>query len=727
MVNFPTAATTMQVDETTNRLSLLNGLVKFDGKFANRVQNPVKVPQFLHKLYAILKRIDPMFQLGDKNGKVMAMDAIPSTYDGCKDKFNLQVVPKRDHQHLMFVATFISTKPLGALKRAAMDLLSRNNLYMNRHALDASILDVASIGWILGAHPRFHSPTLQKARMELQMTEWWEQSTEEVQRQWGNLFGTDAKGQLNIPEFFINARSIRARDGTGQSAQENAFLVVAPIKVFKALTDLFKQVFQPSDDEDPDVDTQFIPVQLQRDDADTYYGLVQQQQQYLRNFQNVSIAGVHGDHMENLEVTVTDPDNGDTYETSLEMALTLHSSIQRLDPGSYVVPLGKWNLSTTKEHAEEAKKWIDSVIASIPVTQRCHTNFHDFPTIVRMQASDPVTTPEYSKWNKYKATAATTLNPSEPTPGGSNKNGRRSYSQNPQEPDIPPILEFEHEPLIAGTNSSYAQAATTFISTMSSDKIKGVETDIQSLKNVCGSLQTVCGAIQTDAAKMRQEMRQHMDELTTKLVNDKEAHSNNDTRTTTTAASSTMDTSLLQEILKKLDRSQSTMDQHQATMELHQSSAQTRFDTLEDQQSVFGASLGAVTTTIDEVTISVSGIRAEQEIQRQVSADLLHRINQLEESATSSRTLGSPVRKRRPRSDDAPPQMDNTRRLSNRNESPTRMETDAPPNTSALNDSSQSGWDNHDELLEFEDDDANIMEEIQTQPGPSAGGPASRS
>jgi hypothetical protein len=708
MADFTTAATAMQVDETLNRLSLLNGLVKFDGKFANRVQNPVKVPQFLHKLYNVLRRIDPLFQMGDKHGKVMAMDAIPSNYEGCKANFNLQVIPKGDHQHLMFVVTFLSMKPLGLLKRAAMDLLLRNNLYMNRHALDASILDVASIGWILGAHPRFHSPTLQKARMERQMNAWWEKAPIEARRQWGTRFETATEHELNIPEFFINARSVRARNNKGQAAQANVFLVVAPIKMFKALTDLFEQVFQPSDDEDPDEDTQFIPVHLQREDADTYYGLVQQQHHYLRNFQNVSIAGVHGSHMENLEVTVTDPDNGETYETSLAMAFTLHSSIQRLDPGSFLVTLGKWNLSTTKENAEEAKQWIDSVIASIPVTQRCHTNFPDFPTITRMQALEPVKTPnpKYSKWHRYNATAASLPNsgglPSTDLP----TNARRPYSLNPQEPDIPPILEFETTPSTAGTNPSYAQAATTFISTMSSDKIKGVETDIQSLKHVCG-------AIQTDNAKMRQEMRQHMDELTSTLTKDKDIHSINDARTTTTATSSTIDTSnsLLQEILKKLDRSQSTLDQHQVTMEHHQSSAQTRFDTLEGHQSAFGKSLAAVTT-------SVSGIRAEQDTQRQLNADLLQRLTQLEDSSISTRTLRSPVRKCRPRPEDTSSPTDNT------TDSPASMETDAPPNIRTMNDSSQSGWDTHDETLEFDDDEETIMADTEIPTGPSAGGPA---
>jgi hypothetical protein len=65
-------------------------------------------------------RYEPMFQMGDKEGNMMSQDAIPDNYDGCVEKFNLQeVIPKCDHQHLMSVVSFSSTKTLGVLKKAS--------------------------------------------------------------------------------------------------------------------------------------------------------------------------------------------------------------------------------------------------------------------------------------------------------------------------------------------------------------------------------------------------------------------------------------------------------------------------------------------------------------------------------------------------------------------------------------------------------------------------------
>jgi hypothetical protein len=77
------------------------GLVKFDGKFANQVQNPLEVPKFLQTLCCNLLREDPTFQLGDKDGSLMAMSAIQDTYQGCVAKFQEPDIPPLLHFHLL--------------------------------------------------------------------------------------------------------------------------------------------------------------------------------------------------------------------------------------------------------------------------------------------------------------------------------------------------------------------------------------------------------------------------------------------------------------------------------------------------------------------------------------------------------------------------------------------------------------------------------------------------
>ena len=715
MVDHPPSTVTMSVDDVSRTESMRSGLIKFDGKFANQVQNPLEVPKFLQTLYCNLQRVDVTFQLGDKDGNPMDMSAIPATYQGCVDKFNLRVVPKRNHQHLMFVTTFLSTKPFGVLKTASIDWLRRHNLFMNRHALDAGMLDIAIAGLILRAHPRYHSPDVQRTRMENKMNDWWKSLSLSDRMHWPQL-QSDENGDLQVPPFFVNARSVRGHDNTRASITETAFLIMGPTDRIKLLMDVMEEVFQPDVDEDKTTTIYFVPSRLQKVNPKVYYQLIVQQKRYLQESQNVSIAGMHQEFM-TTGIAISDP-GGNAIHTTLEKAFTLHPAITRIDPGSYAIPLGKWNITTTKTGAAEAKAWIDQVISSMPEVQRRNTGFPNFPEVIRMQAVTPTTTTtRYDGW----AQEVTTTNQQLPI---DNRKQPPSYSTNPQEAHVPPLLRFDYDTSPPG---SYAQAAgtfskntSTFISTMSPDKAGGVETVIQDMRR--------------ENAQMRKEMGQKIDAITTQLT---DATDNNSTNNRNTATTSTMD-SLLQEILKKLDHSQRTMEEHRITAAQHQASAQTRFDTLaahqsevgtrfdtlEDQQSAFGTRFDSLEdqqsgfgTTIKEVHTTIDSIRGDQVSLRQVNEALLHRINRLEENGTS-RMTGSPVRKRRPRKDESPHSPPN----SLRKEPPPKMIPDASPNHNTQQDTPASGWDMPDDLSEFSDDEH--MEDTPTKLGTSkpAGG-----
>jgi hypothetical protein len=620
MVNFRTATAAMSVDEDSNQVSMLTGLVKFDGKFANRVQNPVEVPEFLHKLYIKLQRVDPTFQMGDKSGTIMAMDAIPDTLNECIDKFNLQVISKRDHQHLMFVVTFVSKKAMSVLKNASMDLLRRNNLFMNRHALDAAVLDVAIAGWIFGAHPRYHSPTVQKSMMEEHMHNWWDRIPNESRRQWATRLNIEPKEKLAIPEFFLNARAIKANDGSGQTTHESTLLVMAAAKTSKLLVDLMEEVFQPMEEEDSDA-VHFIPARLQQEDAKTFYNLVQQQSQYLRTFQNISIAGVHKETME-LEISITDPDGGKQVTTSLEMAFLLHPAIHRVDPGSFIIPLGKWNFSTTKDQAEEAKKWIDHVITRMPATQRYHTNFADFPQVTRMKMAPKKDPSRYAKLYKpMEETAAAVSGPS--------TRNDRSFSQNPQEAAIPPLLSFEYKSQNSTTNptSSYAKAASrnttptsgsTQISTMTPDLLRTFEKNMKTLfEDNMGTVFETCRKMDEKIQSIEKQGAapppQNLD------------NSNNQDGQQSNAETGTQQ--MFQELLKRMDTQTNKMDDNAATN-------RNRFDALEKQQT------GAAS--------QVNGIKDDLALLRQANttltesnALLMDRMDLLE----GIKECGSPIRK----------------------------------------------------------------------------------
>jgi FtsZ-binding cell division protein ZapB len=649
MVTFQTAATAMSAMEEENKASLSTGLVRFDGRFANRVQNPVEVPEFLQKLYVRLRQVDPLFQMGDKNGNVMSADAIPATFNGCVEKFNMQIINKRDHQHLMFVVSFSSTKTLSVLKKASMHLLSRNHLFMNRHALSASILDVGTVGFILGAHPRYHSPSQQKELMMKTINSWWDSMELDEQAKWnGKIFKNDEG--LQVPPFFISARSIKGQNSAGIIAHESAFIIMAPSKHLYLLMDVLQAVFEPIEDpQEPPI--QFIPTRLQKADQDTYFQLIRQQGQYLSAFQNVGIAGMHRDVM-NSEIQLQDP-KGSHVTTTVEKALLLHPAIHRVDPGAYAIPLGKWNISTDHTQAEAAKEWIDQVIQSIPGWNSNNTGFKDFPKITRMQARPKRATGKYAAiWKKVTPPAPGNL---QNGPSSSN-NSIRQFSENPQEPDIHPLGRFRRTPI--GTPNSYAQAAarpthtqdtsrtttSTMISSISQDHhIRGVEKEMQSM------------AAQQQA--FQKSITANMDKMSAILASQQRPQDGNpmepgfdDAEAT---SKSTNEPSELQLILRQMSSNHHTS---QARFDSMEDTTQTRFDALDSQHQAVASHVQAITKKVDNLTKSNTQLQESH-------SEIMERLQQLE--GTSPSTIRSPVRKKRTDHDDCLSEDEDMTEISN--------------------------------------------------------------
>jgi hypothetical protein len=608
----------MLATDASDHVSLSTGLVRFDGRFANRVQNPVEVPKFLQKLHERLRQIDPEFQMGDKDGNVMSMDAIPDTFDGCKDKFNLQVITKRDHQHLMFVVSLSSTKTLGILKKAAMTWLQRNSLYMNRHALAASTLDVGKAGFILGANPRFHSPSQQKELMMTEIQAWWTSAAPEARRNWNGRLTADSEDKLQVPPFFVNARANKGRNSEGMNVQEAAFLIMVPTQQINLLTDLLEEVFHPTKTT-ADTSIQFIPTRLQAADPDTYYKLIQQQGHYLKDFQNVGIAGIHREIMLS-QIALKDP-KGTNATVTVHQALLLHPAIHRVDPGSYVIPLGKWNVSTDQEQAAAAREWIDHVIQAIPDWKRRNTGFADFPTITRMQAPTKRNQSEYVQWVKT-VTPSQAKNRNQSTTSGTAASTRRSFSQNPQEPDVPPLLRFQAR--TNGPANSYLQAAgrtqtqtSTPISSISQDQIRGYENEMQSMRSALGKIQEKQATLETHQKTP---------------ANPSAPDDDTDSRKPEATDSSLQ---LIQEVLREMRQNHNTS---QARFDAMEDSSQGRFNNLEDQQH-------GVASQVQEMTSTVASLNRDNIQLRETNLEIMERLQQLEGTAPS--TSASPVRKKR--------------------------------------------------------------------------------
>ena len=177
------------------------------------------------------------------------------------------------------------------------------------------------------------------------------------------------------------------------------------------------------------------------------------------------------------------------------------------------------------------------------MTHRTHTNFADFPQVTRMKMAPQKDLSSYSKLLKPTANA----NDSEQT-----SRGTRSFSQNPQEAEVPPILIFQSNP----APQSYAKAASrsnpttasTQISTISSDQLRTVEREMRSLRAEWGAMKN---------SKIDENTQQG------------EKPPSEETGTQ----------AMFLEVLKR-------MDSHTASMDHLTAASKARFDTLEGHQTV---------------------------------------------------------------------------------------------------------------------------------------------
>ena len=253
---------------------------------------------------------------------------------------------------------------------------------------------------------------------------------------------------------------------------------------------------------------------------------------------------------------------------------------------------------------------------------------------------------KYSQWLRNPEVTEDppqhTLDSTRPT-----QNNERPFSQNPQEPEIPPLLTFAAE--ATKPSASYAQATTrskqptaptmnssTQLSTLTSDKFRDVENDVNSLREGW------------------KEMKHTLDQMQTTMVSiagaDTGMHNGNP-RTLDKPDDGVQ--LMIQEVLKRLANNHTTS---QARFDNLESSSQARFDSLEDQQEGTSSQLVDMTLHIDDLSGTMDQLRDANIKLRKTNEAIMDRMDHLEGSAP----YGSPVRKQRSHSDATT--ADNTQR-----------------------------------------------------------------
>jgi hypothetical protein len=443
MTNFRTALETMSDIDDTTKEALWYGPVRFERSARKSDRNAIDLPQFLHDLCSTLSTFDQHFQFRDKSGNVLSMDALPSTQALCESSFNYQVIEQRNVNKMLFVADIISSKPIGQLKNAAWRVLKKYGMWMFRHELSISRLDVGTAGWMLGAHPRYHSPGVQGQMIKNEMEKWFLALTPDTKSSWERKLGRYNLGESTFPDFYCNPRTIKGAYN-GVTSTTTALTIVTAADDTKIINEILTATFPPESDLNHGIGM-YIPMALRRSNSGHYLRLLHHQQEYLDNYQIVSVAGITKAIMSSIMTIPTA--SGTNEQMTVQAALRLDPSIRRVDPGSYLLRLGKWNISSTINEADAARKWVDTVIAAMPTDLRNNSAYASFPTAARMKsAAQPTASGYASLAGTYSLDSLKAFQDARDKAKGAyaTNNG---YSQNPQEAGIPAMATFSNTPV----------------------------------------------------------------------------------------------------------------------------------------------------------------------------------------------------------------------------------------------------------------------------------------
>jgi hypothetical protein len=252
----------------------------------------------------------------------------------------------------------------------------RCGMWMFRHELSISRLDVGTAGWMLGAHPRYHSPGVQGQMIKNEMQKWFLALTPDIKSSWERKLGRYNLGESTFPDFYCNPRTIKG-EYNGITSTTTALNIVTAADDTKIINEILTATFPPESAINHGIGM-YIPMALRRSNAGHFLRLIHHQQEYLDHYQVVSVAGITKAIMNSL-MTITTA-SGTSEQMTVHAALQLDPSIRRVDPGSYLLRLGKWNISSTITDSDAARKWVDTVIAAMPTDLRNNSAYASFPS-----------------------------------------------------------------------------------------------------------------------------------------------------------------------------------------------------------------------------------------------------------------------------------------------------------------------------------------------------------
>jgi hypothetical protein len=373
-------APTMEVDNIHSGTQLNAHNVRFDFPFNDSDAVP-KAPKILHMIFRRLVDSVKDIEFRDVHGVVIDLDNFPIDKPSFDYKFNTTVSDTR-MRHILVLVEIRCDKKVHELKQLVWESLSQYNVYMKHHTLGLHQVDVCSPGWFSHTNPKFHSRERTKDDIYNKVLSAME-PPDEMTKLVDNFPDYIIDGKFEVPEFQLVHRHIQS-SGSRDKVEAEAFEVQIERKHTKVFIKLMELAFANTN-----IDEMiFIPSSLKHTlSGDKYSNLIHLQRNYLETHRNISIAGIGNLRMEGLS-----PDYG---AANFEDLLKSLPGVYRVDTTKRTPDLGKWNISTDKEHYAALTKWIDehlvAFFTSVPVVDASEV-FADFPIPRRLSRSAPKST-----------------------------------------------------------------------------------------------------------------------------------------------------------------------------------------------------------------------------------------------------------------------------------------------------------------------------------------------
>jgi hypothetical protein len=371
MTLFSSAAVAALSDPPDNQSKLLHC-------YNTRVEFPLKeltsnAPLVLHKLLTKLVGQNAGILFYAADGNKIDVEDFPKE----KERFDFlfgTTVTKERNQRIVVGFEIRSELPFRKIKTSVWNFLQANAIFLKKHPGPLNKMDIISLGWIHKVHPTYTSQSILQHELSDTLSE--------------KLYNLDASDQENfalnadsaVPDIFFSPGRVVGTYAGGRIESNVMFLQTqrSDAKLVRVLIEL---AFSETDE------MTFIPIALKHSDPILFGKYLGLQNEYLENHRNTSIVGLSTDAMDDDQLWSDDQ----TTATTLWNKLSSIPGVLRIDSCRRTPDLGKWNVSTTKEHYLAVTKWLDDnlppLFDQLSQMSKSTCEFPEFPIPKRLSRS----------------------------------------------------------------------------------------------------------------------------------------------------------------------------------------------------------------------------------------------------------------------------------------------------------------------------------------------------